>query len=74
MDQYELRGLLGQGGMGAVYSAYDTTLSRPVALKLLNASVQGAEALARFEREARLASQLSHVRSSARLPPPPASM
>jgi serine/threonine protein kinase/uncharacterized RDD family membrane protein YckC len=62
MDQYELRSLLGQGGMGAVYAAYDTTLHRPVALKLLTASVQGnAALLARFEREARLAAQLSHV-------------
>jgi serine/threonine protein kinase len=61
MDHYELRGLLGRGGMGAVYEAYDTALHRPVALKVLNASLSsGSLTLGRFEREARLAAQVSH--------------
>jgi serine/threonine protein kinase len=61
LDQYELRGLLGQGGMGAVFAGYDTTLQRTVALKVLNASLHDDQTLMqRFEREARLAAQLSH--------------
>jgi serine/threonine-protein kinase len=61
MDQYQLRELLGQGGMGAVYAAFDTALQRPAAIKLLTASRPGDPSLVqRFEREARLASQLKH--------------
>ncbi len=61
MDQYELRGLLGQGGMGAVYEARDTLLERRVALKVLTSSINVTPTvLRRFEREARLAAQLSH--------------
>jgi serine/threonine protein kinase/uncharacterized RDD family membrane protein YckC len=61
LDQYELQKLLGQGGMGAVYLAHDTTLNRAVALKLLTAAHQANEPYTRrFEREARLAAQLSH--------------
>ena len=60
MGQYELRGLLGEGGMGAVYLAQDTILER-VALKMLTSSVGiTPSVLHRFEREARLAAQLSH--------------
>jgi predicted Ser/Thr protein kinase len=61
MGQYQLHGLLGQGGMGAVFAGYDETLQRRVALKVLNASFEHEPALMqRFEREARLAAQLSH--------------
>ncbi len=61
MDQYELRGLLGQGGMGAVYEARDLLLERRVAIKVLNCSTSATPTvLQRFEREARLAAQLSH--------------
>ena len=61
MDQYELRALLGQGGMGAVYEAWDTLLERRIAIKVLTSSVSVTPAvLQRFEREARLAAQLSH--------------
>ncbi|HEV8059266.1 MAG TPA: protein kinase, partial [Gemmataceae bacterium] len=61
MDQYELRGLIGQGGMGAVYEALDTLLERRVAIKVLSSSISATSTvLQRFEREARLAAQLSH--------------
>jgi Tol biopolymer transport system component/predicted Ser/Thr protein kinase len=58
---YDVVRLLGTGGMGDVYLARDTKLRRPVALKLLPASVsQDRDRLRRFEREARAAAKLSH--------------
>ncbi len=57
----ELTGLLGRGGMGAVYRARQTALDREVAVKLLppEADPDGAMAV-RFRREGRLLAQLSH--------------
>ncbi len=61
LGQYEVRSLLGSGGMGDVYLARDTRLGRDVALKLLPAAfTRDAERLRRFEHEARAASALSH--------------
>jgi len=60
-DKYELRQLLGQGGMGSVYLAVQKRLSRPVAIKVLLAHLlQDREIRARFEREARIIAQLVH--------------
>ncbi len=50
--------LLGQGGMGAVYRAFDPSLERTVAIKVMLG--QNPEFLARFEREARAVAKLSH--------------
>src|SRR5512139_2642992 len=61
ISPYEIRSLLGEGGMGQVWRARDTRLQRDVALKVLPAETVGDEtARARLVREARLASQLNH--------------
>jgi Tol biopolymer transport system component len=61
LGRFEVRGLLGAGGMGEVYRAYDGSLGREVAIKILPTTFTGdAERLARFEREARILAALSH--------------
>jgi serine/threonine-protein kinase len=58
---YEVVDLLGAGGMGEVYRARDTTLSRHVALKILPGSfATDPERLARFDREAKVLASLNH--------------
>jgi serine/threonine-protein kinase len=58
---YEVRALLGAGGMGEVYRARDTRLKRDVALKILPASFAAdPERLARFQREAEVLASLNH--------------
>ncbi len=58
---YELLKKLGEGGMGAVYLAKQTTLDRNVALKVLSPKLSNAPALiGRFMREAYAAGQLVH--------------
>ena len=61
LGRYEIRDGLGSGGMGQVYRATDTRLGRTVALKILGSDPHNpAVRRARFEREARAISQLSH--------------
>ena len=58
---YRLVEKIGEGGMGVVWKAVDTTLDREVAIKVLPAVVAGdPERLARFEREAKLLGSLNH--------------
>ena len=58
---YEITAPIGEGGMGQVYRATDTTLSRQVAIKLLpDAFAADSERLARFEREAKTLASLNH--------------
>jgi len=57
---YELIGPLGDGSMGQVHLARHRHLRRDVALKRLKLYARSDETVARFEREARLASQLAH--------------
>ncbi|RPJ86154.1 MAG: serine/threonine protein kinase, partial [Acidobacteria bacterium] len=58
---YRIEEKIGQGGMGEVYRARDTSLDRTVALKILPAAfVSDQDRMRRFEREAKAASALSH--------------
>src|SRR5262249_50163747 len=58
--RYELVETIGQGGMGTVYRAHDRQLDRDVALKVLHALPDGAQAPLRLAREARLIARLEH--------------
>jgi serine/threonine protein kinase len=61
LDQYKILDRIGKGRMAGVYKAVHTTSSQVVAAKVLPPSkAQDAALLARFQREARLATQLSH--------------
>ncbi len=56
---YEIVELVGEGGMGKVYRAYDPALDRYVAIKILKPDVPEQQR-SRFDREARLAATFSH--------------
>ncbi|HLW66828.1 MAG TPA: tetratricopeptide repeat protein [Gemmataceae bacterium] len=58
---YEIRDVLGRGGMGVVFRAYDAIFDRPLAIKVLT-SIRGAQAEneKRFLEEARITGQLQH--------------
>ena len=61
LGQYDVTALIGEGGMGQVYQATDTTLDRDVALKVLpDAFTADPDRLARFEREAKVLASLNH--------------
>ena len=61
LDRYEIRSLLGKGGMGEVYLAEDMRLHRKVALKILPAAVaSNQDRMRRFEQEATAAAALNH--------------
>src|ERR671919_2542315 len=60
-DRFRLEEKVGSGGMSSVYRAYDPTLERHVAIKLMHRDISSdADQLERFRREARAVAQLSH--------------
>ena len=64
LGKYEVRGILGRGGMGVVYEAYDPHIERVVAIKTIRLGLydedQEEELLLRFKREAQAVGRLSH--------------
>ena len=59
--RYKLEAKLGSGGMSTVYLARDTTLDRPVAVKVMHREMsEQADQLERFRQEARAVAKLSH--------------
>jgi len=66
IGKYEVRGLLGEGGMSAVYRGFDPAISRPVAIKTIAKSAldkgELQHVLARFRHEAQAVGRLAHPR------------
>ena len=61
LGSYEVTAKIGEGGMGEVYRARDTTLNRDVALKVLpDLFASDPDRLARFQREAQVLASLNH--------------
>ena len=61
LGRYRILSKLGQGGMGSVYLAEDTTLARRVAVKIPHLSAaDGPKVIERFQREARVAAGIDH--------------
>jgi serine/threonine protein kinase len=59
-ERYEVKGRLGRGGMGAVYSAHDRVLDRDVAVKVLDPTSANEATAARLLNEARILARLEH--------------
>jgi len=62
LDRYEIREMLGRGGMGVVYRAYDRELDEQVAIKTIRPEAVRADATLRerFKQEIRLARRITH--------------
>jgi Tol biopolymer transport system component len=60
LGPYEVMGLIGEGGMGAVYRARDTRLGRIVAIKVIGRAANDLAGRERFAREARAIAALNH--------------
>jgi response regulator RpfG family c-di-GMP phosphodiesterase/tRNA A-37 threonylcarbamoyl transferase component Bud32 len=69
IGKYQIQGVLGQGGMGTVYKAFDPQIQRTVAIKtVLKSSMDPADlqyALTRFRHEAQAVGRLNHSRIAA---------
>jgi serine/threonine-protein kinase len=61
LGPYEIVEQIGQGGMATVYRAYQPSVDRHVAIKVIRGSIaEDEEAMARFRREARVVARLEH--------------
>ena len=64
IGKYQVKSLLGEGGIGVVYEGYDPDIQRRVAIKVLHPHLisgkAGEELLARFKREAISAARCIH--------------
>ncbi len=61
LEQFRIEEAIGQGGMGVVYRARQTTVDRDVAIKILHQDlVQNPDAVRRFHREARVSTAFDH--------------
>ena len=69
IGKYQIQGVLGQGGMGVVYKAFDPAIQRPVAIKTIaKSALDPADlqyALTRFRHEAQAVGRLTHPRIAA---------
>src|SRR5262245_9336946 len=64
IGKYEVRGILGAGGMGVVYEAWDPALARRVAIKMIHPrhrALHGTRAVDRFVREGQALARLRHA-------------
>jgi serine/threonine protein kinase len=59
-ERYDLRGILGRGGMATVYMAYDRKHQRDVALKVLRPELAASVGADRFLREIQIVARLTH--------------
>ena len=59
-NRYEIKEILGAGGMGVVFRAYDRELQEAVAIKTLKPEVMDPQSVERFKQEIRLARKISH--------------
>lgn len=62
INRYEVRGLLGEGGMAAVYRGYDPNFKREIAIKVLDQQIRksSSDLFERFQREAYAVARLEH--------------
>src|SRR6516164_3782594 len=61
IGQYEIKSILGEGGMAAVYRAYQASIRRDVAIKVIKPNLSTMQDfVTRFEREAQTIASLSH--------------
>ncbi len=61
LGNYQIKALIGRGGMSSVYLAQQMTVQRDVAIKILDGTAGGEDFAARFEREVQIIASLEHI-------------